>query len=105
MPIVERRRWPRIGAAGSGELTQPIAAPAQVLDLGRDGALVVSPRVYEPGQRGRLLMNLSGEVFRAGFEVRHVEVGEEAVRVGVRFVDVEPLPRKAIDQWIERARR
>ena len=97
----ELRRVPR-HQVGEEFANLPANMSVRVLDISTAGVLLQSPRLLNPGSRGRLRVTLAGAPFLADSQVRRVPSGSDAgsgSRIGATFGGMSWEHRQLIERF------
>ena len=106
--FVERRRSPRAAVSGGAHLERPLATSVRLLDIGLSGVLVASALPLEVGQFARLSMRLGALNVDADVEIRRVGAERDnkgAFKLGARFIGLDDITRRAMQQYLSASNR
>ncbi len=102
----DRRRSPRIALpAPEPEVTLPVSATVQVIDISESGVLLASSQPLEVGRRAQLRTRLGTEPVTMIVEVRRVMSGPSGrgtgtYRLGTEFVSLDEDVRRKLAKFL-----
>lgn len=106
MSASDRRRRPRIALrAPEPEVTLPLSATVQVIDISESGVLLASSQPLEVGRRAQLRTRLGAEPVTMIVEVRRVVSGPSGrgtgtYRLGTEFVGLDEDVRRKLAKFL-----
>lgn len=96
----DRRRWPRVPVTRLvPDVSLPLSATVQLLDISETGVLLASGQSLDVGRRAQLRLRIGAEPLDVLVEVRRVtsaRPGLSAFRVGAAFVNLDEDSRRKI---------
>jgi hypothetical protein len=103
----ERRRSARVAIDRNiPELTLPVSATVQLLDISESGVLLASSQPLDVGRRAQLRTRIGAEPLTVLVEVRRVlpsqRHGPAAFRLGAEFVNLDEESRRKIESFLRR---
>ncbi len=104
----ERRRSLRIPLAVHAEFTEKAVMPIQLRDISLAGILLSAPQRLTCGQKGRLNARFDRLSIDSDIEITWVSDRPNAKRewlVGARFVSLDSLTRRAMQDFLENVPR
>lgn len=103
----DRRRGPRIALASpEPEVTLPLSATVQVIDISESGVLLASSQPLDVGRRAQLRTRLGTEPVTVIVEVRRVVSapsgrGPGTYRLGTEFVALDDDVRRKLTAFLK----
>ena len=107
MPIIERRRTPRVELNADESLRLELRHRVQLLDISQTGALVGCDAPLPVGTRGQLRAGIAAHTFSAEVDVkRHHPRAPVRTQfgIGTAFGSMDDRNRKFLDDFLQRAR-
>ena len=103
----DRRRGPRVAIDRDvPELTLPVSATVQLLDISESGVLLASSQPLDIGRRAQLRTRIGAEPITVLVEVKRVlpsqRHGPAAYRLGAEFVNLDEDSRRKIEGFLRR---
>ncbi len=103
----DRRRAPRVAIDREvPELTLPVSATVQLLDISESGVLLASSQPLDIGRRAQLRTRIGAEPITVLVEVKRVlpsqRHGPAAYRLGAEFVNLDEDSRRKIEGFLRR---
>ncbi len=95
-----RRRMPRYGCRGGGEVRQPgmkTAVWGSLTDISRTGCYLETLTTLPRNAKCELMLNVEGIEIKAGADVR---VSHPSMGMGLQFVDIDPTDQKKLEELL-----
>jgi c-di-GMP-binding flagellar brake protein YcgR len=101
----DRRRGARVAVDRDvPELTLPVSATVQLLDISESGVLLASSQPLDVGRRAQLRTRIGAEPLTVLVEIRRVlpsqRHGPAAYRLGAEFVNLDEESRRKIEGFL-----